>query len=98
MLNRVKHKRVAKQRSVDVNGIVRQRVDLSRPRMDNEHPESGNIPKSVSQYMAAIGRKGGQIGGRQRLQTMSAEERRKVAQKAANARWTAAQDGLDSKS
>jgi hypothetical protein len=37
--------------------------------------------------MAAIGRKGGQIGGKRRLKTMTKEERRKVAAKAAKARW-----------
>jgi hypothetical protein len=37
--------------------------------------------------MAAIGRKGGQIGGKRRLKTMTAEERRKVAKKAAKMRW-----------
>jgi len=37
--------------------------------------------------MAAIGRKGGQIGGKRRLKTMTKEQRRKVAAKAAKARW-----------
>jgi hypothetical protein len=37
--------------------------------------------------MASIGRKGGQIGGKRRLTTMTAEQRQKVARKAAKARW-----------
>jgi hypothetical protein len=37
--------------------------------------------------MAAIGRKGGQIGGKRRLKTMTDSERQKAAQKAAKARW-----------
>jgi hypothetical protein len=37
--------------------------------------------------MAAIGRKGGQIGGKRRLKTMTKAERSKVAAKAARARW-----------
>jgi len=37
--------------------------------------------------MAAIGRKGGQIGGKRRLKTMTKEQRRKVAARAARARW-----------
>lgn len=44
-------------------------------------------PASLSQYMAEIGRKGGQIGGKRRLKTMTKEQRRKVAAKAARARW-----------
>jgi hypothetical protein len=42
---------------------------------------------NLSEYMAAIGRKGGQIGGKRRLKTMTKEQRRKVAAKAARARW-----------
>jgi hypothetical protein len=37
--------------------------------------------------MAAMGRKGGQIGGKRRLVTMTPEQRRKAATKAAKARW-----------
>jgi hypothetical protein len=37
--------------------------------------------------MAAIGRKGGQIGGKRRMKTMTKAERSKVATKAAKARW-----------
>jgi hypothetical protein len=37
--------------------------------------------------MSAIGRKGGQIGGKRRLKTMTKAERSKVAAKAAKARW-----------
>ena len=36
--------------------------------------------------MAEMGRKGGLIGGKRRLKTMSKEQRRKVAAKAAKAR------------
>jgi len=37
--------------------------------------------------MAVIGRKGGQIGGKRRLKTMTKAERSKIAAKAAKARW-----------
>jgi hypothetical protein len=45
------------------------------------------IPPDLSAYMAAIGRKGGQIGGKRRLKTMTKEQRSKVTAKAARARW-----------
>ncbi len=45
-------------------------------------------PSDLSAYMAAMGRKGGQIGGRRRLITMSKAARSKVAAKAAKARWS----------
>ena len=50
-------------------------------------PEPVAPPANLSQYMAAIGRKGGQIGGKRRLKTMTDSERQKAAQKAAKARW-----------
>jgi hypothetical protein len=37
--------------------------------------------------MAAMGRKGGHVGGKRRLVTMTAAQRKKAATKAARARW-----------
>ena len=64
--------------STDENPIPEQEAQPKAPPAD---------PASISQYMAAIGRKGGQIGGKRRLKTMSNEQRRKVAVNAAKARW-----------
>jgi hypothetical protein len=47
------------------------------------------LSAAVSEYMAQIGSKGGKIGGKRRLQTMSSEQRSKIAAKAAKARWKA---------
>lgn len=44
----------------------------------------------ISQVMAAMGRKGGQIGGKRRLETMTDAQRSKVAKNAAKARWAKA--------
>lgn len=41
----------------------------------------------ISRVMSAMGRRGGKIGGKRRLETMTAEERRKIAVNAAKARW-----------
>lgn len=41
----------------------------------------------ISRVMSAMGRKGGRIGGKKRLKSMTAEERSQVALKAAKARW-----------
>jgi hypothetical protein len=41
----------------------------------------------ISRVMAEMGRKGGQIGGKRRMETMTEAARKKVAKKAANARW-----------
>jgi hypothetical protein len=37
--------------------------------------------------MAEMGRRGGQIGGKRRLETMTDRQRSTVARKAAKARW-----------
>lgn len=44
----------------------------------------------VSQVMAEMGRKGGKIGGKRRLVTMTGEQRRQIASDAAKARWNKA--------
>jgi hypothetical protein len=41
----------------------------------------------LSQVMAEIGRKGGKIGGKRRLTTMTPARRKEVAQLAAKKRW-----------
>jgi len=40
-----------------------------------------------SRVMAEMGRKGGKIGGKRRLETMTATQRKRIAKKAAQARW-----------
>jgi hypothetical protein len=44
-------------------------------------------PSLLSKVMAEMGRKGGKIGGKRSLETMSASDRKKRAKKAAQARW-----------
>jgi hypothetical protein len=41
----------------------------------------------ISELMAEMGRKGGKIGGKRRMQTMTPEERSQRALQAAQARW-----------
>lgn len=74
-----------KKRTTDENEVAFQLVQRA-----TQEPEPSNIglPKSVSEYMAQIGSKGGKIGGKKRLKTMTPEQRRKVAQKAAKSRWS----------
>lgn len=52
-------------------------------------PETPTHPRSViSQVMAEMGRKGGQIGGKRRLETLSDRRRSQIAKNAAIARWS----------
>ena len=47
-------------------------------------------PAAVSKVMAEMGRKGGKIGGKRSLETMTASARKRRAKKAASARWRGA--------
>ena len=54
-------------------------------------PEADPAPPSravISQVMAQMGRKGGKIGGKRRMDTMTAEQRSALARMAVHARWS----------
>jgi hypothetical protein len=72
-------KRVVKLPQRDVNQLARSVIDRIEE-IAEEHP--GKNPAAV-----ALGRKGGLKGGRARMESLTADERRKLARKAARARW-----------
>lgn len=78
-------KRISKSHPKDVNQLAHYLVDASTTE------DNGSIDppskEQISALMAAMGRKGGKIGGKRRLETMTSHERSLVAQKAAKARW-----------
>jgi hypothetical protein len=53
--------------------------------------QGGDIPlptkAQISMLMSQLGKKGGKIGGKRRLETMTAKERSAAASNAAKARW-----------
>jgi hypothetical protein len=77
-----KKKKKRKQES-DINQLAYRLVQES-----TSEPEPETITKAqISQLMAQIGRMGGKIGGKRRLETMTPEERSRVALGAAKTRW-----------
>lgn len=82
MLKRVKRLKAVKPPK-DFNEFGRYLVDLTT---------ASDPPKvtddEVSRVMANLGRRGGKIGGKRRLETMTPEQRSAVALKAARARWS----------
>jgi hypothetical protein len=83
------------KRPRDPNQLAAWTVAVSTGQIPTPEPESALVPPTdLSAYMAAIGRKGGQIGGKRRLKTMTKAERSKVAAKAAKARWKRAKRPL----
>jgi hypothetical protein len=71
----------ARRRPTDINQLARQLVEEST--QDRAEPTTDE----VSRVMAALGRKGGKIGGKRRMETMTSEQRSAAALKAARARW-----------
>jgi len=81
-------KRISKSsRPMDINQAAFQMVRRSTG-TDAPEPRPAKVSDAVSRVMAAMGRKGGKIGGKRRLSTMTAEQRREVALQAAKARWS----------
>ena len=54
----------------------------------SKSPSTAPRPAGFNAYMRALGAKGGRIGGRRRLETMTPSQRTSVARKAAQARWS----------
>jgi hypothetical protein len=74
------------KRPKDVNLLAHPLVELSTEESEDS-TVPGTVSMAVSQYMSKIGRKGGQIGGKRRLSTMTRKERSTIAKKAAKTRW-----------
>lgn len=79
-------KRISRRPS-DVNQAAFQMVQESTQTEDDKLPASAK--SEISRVMAEMGRKGGQIGGKRRLETMTKKQRSKIASLAAKARWRA---------
>jgi hypothetical protein len=78
-------KRLSKgKRPRDVNQLAYQ---LVRESTEQELIQPQNHQAEISRIMSEMGKKGGKIGGKRRLVTMTPEQRRELAYKAAKARW-----------
>jgi hypothetical protein len=63
--------------------VVLESVGEAEPTQEPEKPSRSLI----SRVMAEMGRKGGLIGGKRRLETLSDRRRSQIARQAARARW-----------
>jgi hypothetical protein len=78
------------KRPRDPNQLAKWIVDQStseNPVLEQETVTPPPAARPTREHMAMIGSKGGKIGGKRRLKTMTKEQRRKVARKAAKTRW-----------
>jgi hypothetical protein len=82
-------KRISKSaRPLDINQAAFQMVRRSTQTEDRETRPPKVSTSDISRVMAAMGRRGGKIGGKRRLETMTPEQRREAASKAAKTRWS----------
>jgi hypothetical protein len=67
---------------MDVNQAAHLMVERS-----TAEPTPTAAKSEISRVMSEMGKRGGRIGGKRRLETMTPEERSAAALKAARARW-----------
>ena len=70
---------------MDFNQLAQSLV--SRSTEQGDETERKATPIEISRVMAELGRRGGKIGGKNRAQSMTAEQRSNAAALAARARW-----------
>jgi hypothetical protein len=75
-------RRISTKRPLDVNQAAFVMVEKTTGTAPKR-----KVPAEVSRIMSAMGRKGGKIGGKKRLKSMTPEQRSQVALKAATTRW-----------
>jgi hypothetical protein len=84
-ISKAKLKKKRHSQEPDVNQIAYALVQRS---VGDQVAEPESMTKAeISRLMAEMGRRGGKIGGKRRLQTMTPEKRSQVALKAARVRW-----------
>jgi len=67
----------------DVNQLAKLTVEMST----GEVGERKVTRDEISRVMAEMGRRGGKIGGKRKLETLTPERRQEIALNAARARW-----------
>jgi len=81
-------KRISKKsRPKEINQLAHRLVEMSMFEPLSEINAEPSASVLTSLVMAEMGRKGGLIGGKRRLETMTSAQRIRVAKKAAATRW-----------
>jgi hypothetical protein len=84
-------RRNSKALPIEANEAAHLLIQRSPEKLDqDQEPPRARVPRAIHRVMSKMGRKGGKIGGKRRLETMTEEARRQVASLAAKARWAKA--------
>jgi hypothetical protein len=81
-------KRLSKPKEISqlAQELVRRSTDTDSPKVARRKRLTVT-PADISRVMAAMGQRGGKIGGKRRMVTMTREQRSEIAKKGAVARW-----------
>ena len=79
-------KKTEKKRPRDVNQLAQFLVQATTERIEEQEAPATFSPE-IARYMAELGRRGGKIGGKRRMETLTQQQRSEIAYKAALARW-----------
>ena len=75
------------KRPTDINEFAHLLVERSTQETPVASAPTEPSQAEISRVMAALGRRGGQIGGKKRSESLTPERRREFALKAARAKW-----------
>jgi hypothetical protein len=75
------------KRPTDPNRAAHAMLQEHMSRVQHEPTPVLDFEAQFRERMRTLGAKGGKLGGKRRLETMSPERRREIALKAARARW-----------
>jgi hypothetical protein len=85
-IRKLRRKKKRQDRPADVNRWAHA-IGNESTNTESEKILPSPTDKEISRLMAAMGRRGGKIGGKRRMETMTPEQRSQSALKAAQARW-----------
>jgi hypothetical protein len=74
-------------RPKDTNQLAHHVVRLSTEGATDDSTSAPIPPKGLSEYMSALGSKGGKVSGARRRQNLSDSKRSEIALRAATVRW-----------
>jgi hypothetical protein len=89
MAKKASASRLAKpKRPRDVNQLAHALIEQSTREREEHTVQSADVTDAdIKRVMSELGRRGGRIGGKKRLETLTQERRSQIAFKAAQARW-----------
>ena len=76
-----------RKRPRDANQLAKLVVDIATGEVEDAEQDDGEPDDGKNPHAVALGRLGGLKGGKARTAALTAEQRSKIARKAAKARW-----------